>query len=170
MSDLISEKLQLTEGSLVLDYGCGLGRLSRELIRRHKCFVIGVDISSRMRALAVDWVGSPNFTACSAEYLPLMRECDAAICVWTLQHCLKPHDDLDNIKNAMKDWSKLFVVNSERRWLPTTHEGEQAWIDDKLDMKKIIPEKFSLVENGECDPAFVSDLPIQRPWWGLYVK
>src|SRR5215467_10909625 len=50
-------------GQCVLDYGCGIGRLSKPLVEKHNCKVIGVDISPNMRALAASCVGSDWFAA-----------------------------------------------------------------------------------------------------------
>ena len=47
--DEIGRALTLDSTSFVLDYGCGVGRLAKELIKRHQCHVLGVDISSSMR-------------------------------------------------------------------------------------------------------------------------
>ena len=41
---------------IIIDYGCGIGRLSKELIEKFDCKVLGVDISSSMRELAVNYV------------------------------------------------------------------------------------------------------------------
>ena len=45
----IGEFLNPTEQMLILDYGCGIGRLAKELINNHACRVLGVDISASMR-------------------------------------------------------------------------------------------------------------------------
>jgi SAM-dependent methyltransferase len=65
LTGLIADNLKLTAGSVVVDYGCGVGRLAKELISRHGCRVIGVDISANMRALADRYVGSG---------VPILRE------------------------------------------------------------------------------------------------
>ena len=38
--------------TVLLDYGCGIGRLARPLIERFGCAVLGVDASHSMRLLA----------------------------------------------------------------------------------------------------------------------
>src|SRR5258708_11203315 len=58
----ISRRLGVRNGSVVLDYGCGIGRLARELIRFRGCRVVGVDISDSMRGLAVDYVADERFS------------------------------------------------------------------------------------------------------------
>jgi hypothetical protein len=37
LADLIGQQCALRPDSLVLDYGCGIGRLAHELISRHNC-------------------------------------------------------------------------------------------------------------------------------------
>ena len=49
----MAEHLDLNINSLVLDYGCGIGRLSKALIERTGCFVIGIDIAQRMREMEI---------------------------------------------------------------------------------------------------------------------
>src|SRR5262249_29871734 len=55
---LIDARAKIGPETVVLDYGCGIGRMSKALIERYGCRVIGVDISPSMRALAVEYVGS----------------------------------------------------------------------------------------------------------------
>jgi SAM-dependent methyltransferase len=43
--NLILNRVNLDRNSLVLDYGCGIGRIAKELIKQTGCHVIGVDIS-----------------------------------------------------------------------------------------------------------------------------
>jgi len=40
LADPIAEQLPITADSRVLDYGCGIGRLAHELIRRHGCRIV----------------------------------------------------------------------------------------------------------------------------------
>jgi len=59
--DLIGQYLTIDRDSLLLDYGCGIGRVAKELIARYGCRVIGTDISAQMRALAPSYVNSTDF-------------------------------------------------------------------------------------------------------------
>jgi SAM-dependent methyltransferase len=52
LADRLVETMMPDESSLVLDFGCGIGRLAKAVIERSGCTVIGVDISARMRAYA----------------------------------------------------------------------------------------------------------------------
>jgi len=77
-ADLITNSISLSDRSLVLDYGCGIGLMAKALIDRHVCRVIGVDTSPSMRALAVGYVASDNFAA----RRPHARSHAAARCSW----------------------------------------------------------------------------------------
>ena len=45
LCDLLERRCPLDEQSWVLDHGCGIGRLAKELIKRHNCRGMGTDIS-----------------------------------------------------------------------------------------------------------------------------
>src|SRR4051812_31076405 len=57
LCDLMDEYVPVGVLSRVMDYGCGPGRVAKEVISRHQCTVFGVDISPPMRALAIDYLG-----------------------------------------------------------------------------------------------------------------
>ncbi|UYN94976.1 MAG: class I SAM-dependent methyltransferase [Enhydrobacter sp.] len=85
VADLIGGAVDVRRDTLPIDYGCGIDRLARELIGRHGCQVLGVDISARMRALAVDYVQSDRFFTCAPEMLDALvargLRADAAISI-----------------------------------------------------------------------------------------
>jgi 2-polyprenyl-3-methyl-5-hydroxy-6-metoxy-1,4-benzoquinol methylase len=87
--------------SLVLDYGCGIGRLSKAPIARHGCNVVGVDISPSMRSMAVGYVDSERFSAWSREELDeklgVGVAFDLAIWVRVLQHYPSVQEDVARI-------------------------------------------------------------------------
>ncbi|HWI29188.1 MAG TPA: class I SAM-dependent methyltransferase, partial [Stellaceae bacterium] len=122
LAGLIGADLRIGPGSLVLDYGCGIGRLAKELIARHGCRVIGVDISPSMRALAVGYVESDRFFACPPSMLDALAKAgfaaDAAFAVWVLQHCERPDEDIQRIRRALRPGGGLFVVNNRQRAVP----------------------------------------------------
>jgi SAM-dependent methyltransferase len=105
VADLVARHCGLGSGSVVLDYGCGIGRVAKELIARHGCHVIGVDISPGMRALSVEYVDSDGFFACSPASLMLLisggLRVDIAVSIWVLQHCLRPAEDIELLRRAI---------------------------------------------------------------------
>lgn len=169
LGELLSARLKVPAGGVVIDYGCGIGRVAKELIGRLGCHVIGVDISQDMRSLALGYVRSPNFSAVSPEVLRAMvrngLRVDAAISIWVIQHCLRPQEDLDLIKSAMKEGARLGVVNNRWRAVPTVGG---KWADDGLDARQLLEQTFRPLETAPFDPAVVSQLIADRCFWAIY--
>jgi trans-aconitate methyltransferase len=116
LAELLGSALDLKSGQMVVDYGCGVGRLSKALIERYDCLVLGVDSSASMRSLATDYVGSGAFSVVSRRTFDALSrggfKADAAVCVWVLQHCLQPAADIGLIRRALEDGCGLAVVNN----------------------------------------------------------
>lgn len=150
LADAIQNALAITADTVLIDYGCGIGRMAKELIRRHGCRVIGVDISNNMRILAPNYVQSSRFLACSPEMLDMLLArnfvADAAISIWVLQHCLRPAEDIDRIYRSLAPGSGLFVLNNLYRAVPTK---EKYWVNDGLDIKSLLRDRFSMAMEGK---------------------
>lgn len=152
LADLIHASLAITDESIVVDYGCGIGRMAKELISRYGCRVVGVDISPSMRALSVMYVQSDRFFCCT----PLMLEAlssrgfrfDAAVSIWVLQHCNQPSEDIARIRNALAADGRLFVLNNLTRVVPTVESGKFRWHDDGIDLKSMLQREFELEKEG----------------------
>jgi len=148
VADLIESSLSVTSDTTLIDYGCGIGRLAKELITRHGCRVIGVDISVNMRALAVDYVRSDRFFSCSPDMLDGLVErgftADAAFSVWVLQHCFRPGDDVARIHRSLAPGAGLFVLNNIHRAVPTN----EGWVNDGVDIKALLGGHFTLTDEG----------------------
>src|SRR5438552_1845471 len=99
----IVRSLEIGPETCVLDYGCGIGRLSKALIDQTGCRVVGVDFSKAMRLLAPEYVLSERFTVWSPEVLSKMVEkgfrVPRAICLWVLQHVHKPAEAIRLIES-----------------------------------------------------------------------
>ncbi|MSP48647.1 MAG: class I SAM-dependent methyltransferase [Alphaproteobacteria bacterium] len=128
--------------SRVLDFGCGLGRLSKWLIDTVGCRVVGVDISEGMRKLAADYVGSPKFSAVAYEAFradpALGGGFDAAFACYVLQHVERPDEDLPAIAVALRPGGRFLLVNARLRWVPTTH----GWVNDDVDVLALAGVSF----------------------------
>ena len=127
---LIREALALGPASRVLDFGCGLGRLSKWLIDNGGGEVVGVDISASMRTLALDYVGSPGFSVASYESFRadpgLGGGFDGAFACYVMQHVERPDLDLPAIAAGLRPGGRFLMANSQMRWVPTTH----GWAQD----------------------------------------
>jgi autotransporter strand-loop-strand O-heptosyltransferase len=166
LAGLIAENLKLSTRSVVVDYGCGVGRLARELIPRCGCRVVGVDISANMRSLAERYVASDKFSTCAPEGLDVFGEAfaDAALAVWVLQHCPSVGEDLERIRRALKTNGQMVVVNENHRCLPTI----RGWMSDGLDLEQILLSRFDLDARGRLDPEVVTKARSETTFWGLY--
>jgi ubiquinone/menaquinone biosynthesis C-methylase UbiE len=148
LADEIARALELNADACVLDYGCGIGRLAKALIERHNCFVLGVDISSKMRELAHGYVSSDRFAVCAPEMLDRMivqglRVTHVYAC-WVIQHCATPAADLGRIDAALARNGRAYVLNNLRRCVPT----DRGWVDDGISVEALLTAKFDLIEKN----------------------
>jgi SAM-dependent methyltransferase len=161
--ELLREHLRLGPESLLLDYGCGIGRMARALIAATGCRVVGVDISARMRALAAEHVADERFLAVSPAQLDGMVQhglrADAALAVWVLQHCLAPAEDIDRLGRALAPQGRLFVLNMPGRAVPAVQdaagEARFVWAADGIDVAALLRGRFAVTAAGVPDMARV---------------
>jgi len=161
--DIIEQEIDIRKESVVLDYGCGVGRIAKELIKRHGCYVIGADIAPNMQALAISYVASERFVACHPRALPLLNvKADIVISVWVLQHVENLSIEIGRIKQAMTARSNLFVVNERgSRFVPTS----KGWANDKIDVSAELKAEFECLSEGHLSPHVVGDEQSQRTFW-----
>ncbi|MGH6719342.1 MAG: class I SAM-dependent methyltransferase [Alphaproteobacteria bacterium] len=166
----ILEHLAPGRGDVVLDYGCGVGRLARELIRQAGCDVLGVDISRRMRSLAVDYVDSPRFTVLSPRMFETLiakgLRVDHGIAVWVLQHCHSPDRDIALIAAALAAGHRLFVVNGRQRCVPS----DRGWVNDRLDIAALLALRFTATGDVAFESPAVSPELAQSSFARIYAK
>jgi SAM-dependent methyltransferase len=166
VADLIGRSITITSDSMVLDYGCGIGRMAKELIARHGCRVVGVDISESMRALAVIYVQSDRFFTCSPTMLDAMIErgvrFDAAMSIWVLQHCHRPADDAARIRRGLGSNARLFVLNNLSRAVPTVEHG---WVNDNIDVKQLLSDEFALEDEGRLAREKTTASLVDASFW-----
>ncbi len=142
-TDLIIEALQPNEQSLLLDFGCGIGRIAKELIARVGCKVAGVDISASMRRLAVEHVASERFSALSSDEFERLAAngtgtFSGAYSIVVLQHVLDPAMELRRIAATCAGGAPLFVYNCINRCVPTN----LGFASDGQDVARLASEIF----------------------------
>lgn len=168
MADLICEKLRPQRGDLVLDYGCGVGRLSRAVRERADVGIWGVDISLNMRAMSQTYVKSSAFLASDPSMLDMARpQFKMAFAVWVLQHCHPLQANIDLLARSLTPGGLLFVANNAHRALPI---GNGLWGNDGLDVKAELTQTFELLEHGALDPEFTSPGLPELTFWAVYRK
>ena len=158
--DSLIKHLNITEDSVVLDFGVGIGRLAKAVIEKTNCTVIGVDISLDMLRESINYVSHKHYIPMPISAFRKMQQMnklkiDCAYSVWVLQHCLDFDDVYHLIRDALPDKGPFFVANTNRRWIPI--EGPEHWANDGVNIKERISEDFKLkhdltAEIAECLP------------------
>lgn len=164
---LIAEHMGVRPRHRVLDYGCGIGRLAKELIDRSGCSVVGVDTSVNMRALAPTYVRDDRFLSCPPSMLSSIADSHFAVSVWVLQHIPSVEAAIDEIRRHLQPAGQLFVVNCNRRFLPI--DGGK-WADDGKDVRDLLCARFNEVAHGQLDPEQTSRIMSQEAFWGVYQR
>lgn len=153
--------MKIGKDDLIIDFGCGIGRISKELIQRTGCKVIGVDISKSMRSQAVEYVNDERFTAISPDLLEQMLKkglrVNGIVCIWVLQHIPKPQKQISMLHNLLQKDGKLFLLNNLRSALPTN----VGWVDEGSDIKALMKESF-IESFMDVLPAMISSKKISE--------
>ena len=168
--NMLVNKLQISEGNTVIDYGCGIGRISKDLLEKINCTVVGVDISKSMRALAEFYCNSETFMSCSTTSLKNLTNtgfrANQAFCIWVLQHAEDPLYDLQILHDVLLDGGHFLVLNLDGRCLPTSG----GWKNDNINVKLEIEKIFKVVEYFSPPKGSITDLARLTSFCGLFQK
>jgi SAM-dependent methyltransferase len=166
--DRIVERFAISERHVVVDFGCGIGRMAKALIERTRCWVLGVDMSASMRQLAPGYVGSPKFAAIAPPMLDLLVargfRAEWAIAIWVIQHVARPEIDVTRLKAALGPEGGLFVANNVRRAVPT----DRGWAHDGVDVSALLEREFELAWRGALPADVGGDTLPQASFLAAY--
>lgn len=131
----------------VVDYGCGIGRLSKLLTQA----VIGVDISVTMRQLAEQYVRRTDFVTVSQVGFKILVDngfrAGGALAAWSLQHVAQPAFDIELIARSLNQGALFWVLNRPHRAIPALNDADELkWIDDEIDVYPLIDRHFDLIK------------------------
>lgn len=172
--ELISRSIRIRPGMVVLDYGCGIGRMAKALIEAADCTVIGLDISPNMLKLARDYVASPGFIPLTPPQFDALcgagLRVDAFISVWVLQHCFAPGVEIARICQALAPAGEGFVLNMPTRAVPAMIDGSTPaegfrWASDGIDVATLLREAFDVAAEGAPDPARTPNMADTGAFW-----
>ena len=168
--ELIRGRIPLRPDTLVLDYGCGIGRVAKVLIEATGCRVIGVDISASMRRQAIDYVGSDRFMVASPGQFDGLAAAglrvQAAIAIWVLQHCMSPAEDIARIRTSLSPDGQVFVLNMPKRAVPAvTADLQFTWVPDTVDVAGLLRGEFRPLAEGVPDPARTPNMADAGAYW-----
>ncbi|MDU2063642.1 MAG: class I SAM-dependent methyltransferase [Sporomusaceae bacterium] len=154
---------------LVLDFGCGVGRMSNPLVALGHS-VVGVDASENMRRFANEEVMGEAFTAISPAMLDQLLDAglqfDLALSVWVLQHCYDLIGDAGKIIRALKPGGGLFIVDMNHRAVPTN----AGWVNDGKNVFSHLSQELELVAKYRFDLAGAPANLRQHAWIGYFTK
>lgn len=152
------DDLKLVDNKFVVDFGCGMGRVSKELLARG-ARVIGVDISPSMLALAKEYVGNhKEFTAVSK--FTFNDVVDVYICIFSLQHTENPIKEIENIARSLKKGGHIILVNENIRFVPSGIDKNRfvIWNDDGINIREELGKRFKEVSSIPYRPRENSTL------------
>jgi SAM-dependent methyltransferase len=173
--ELIRQAFDLRPDMVVLDYGCGIGRMAKAMIDVFGCSVIGLDISPSMRTLAADYVSSERFLAVTPGQFDVLvgagLRVHAAVAVWVLQHCFAPADDIARIRRGLIPGGSLFVLNMPKRAVPAVrvapgaNGGEFMWATDDIDVAAQLRTAFLVEAEGAPDRSRTPNMANVGAYW-----
>jgi SAM-dependent methyltransferase len=170
IADDICSFIDLSEESTIVDFGCGIGRISKELISRSGCAALGLDISQSMLELAVGYVSSPRFRPVTRPYLQNMIhngiKVDACVSLWVIQHCPRPLQEISLIKSILKDGGHFYILNNLYSAIPTN----LGWVNDGTDIRQVLENNFELESYSQLPAKYTSEQLAENSFIGKFIK
>lgn len=158
----------INRNSIVLDFGVGVGRLSKMMIDAFDCTVVGVDISEKMLNHATEYVGNSKFIPMTIDELKITELAFTnAIAVWTLQHSIDVVGDLSLIKRKLASNSRVFVFEEKSPCIPVQSDTNIPWFILKRSNFNVIEKTFKL-EQHSTFPRHLNITENNNSWYGFY--
>ena len=133
----------ITSDSLVLDFGCGMGRVSKKLVETFGCKVIGTDISKRMLMFAEQYVHNPD--KFQSKFAHDTCDVDVIIAALVLQHVEDPEKEIKHLYSVLKPGGHLVLLNEAKRFVPIGVDKNMyvIWNDDGIVINEVMSKYFT---------------------------
>jgi cyclopropane fatty-acyl-phospholipid synthase-like methyltransferase len=167
---IIDASMQMDSKSVVLDWGCGIGRVSKMLIDRYQCKVVGVDLQPKMLEYAKDYVNSDLFSTknYSEIYSNFFRdEFTHVFSCWVFQHSDKIQYEIPLIYESMRYDSKMFVLELDKKAIPNKNGG---FYDDGITTRSVLEKFFSPEIIGKMPIKYTTKKIRDMSWWAILNK
>jgi len=150
----------------ILDYGCGVGRLAKEILTQDSTSsVVGLDASRDMLVQATNYINDARFTTVHSSELIGYDKFDLVYCVYVLQHCpaIEMRDALAKIHYNLKDDGLFVYCSSDYRMAIRYDNG--GFFDDRflgVNIREEISRFFEPVENLFSDEELLQNSVVKN--------
>lgn len=137
-TDWLKQRIGIQDGGVVVDYGCGIGRVAKMLDRP----VLGVDLSIIMLQYAVEYVGRKDFVAASPiafrELVHSGFRASGAVAIWSLQHVADLYETVEVLMTGLQAGAPLYVLDLFERHVPGMQGDEFVMVNDGRDLSQAL--------------------------------
>ena len=148
----LAKRIFFPGGDLVIDYGCGTGRVSKLFNRP----VIGVDISPTMRSYALEYVNRTTFATVTPQCFRAMvaagMRADGAMAIWAFQHVDEIEATVHVLMTGIKPKGLFWLLDLCERNVPALDkDGKLIMINDRKDMLSMLESWCDLEKEEKLD-------------------
>lgn len=160
---------EIDENSVVLDWGCGIGRLSKAMIDQFNCRVVGVDITAKMSEYSLEYVNSDRFsildypTSLQGLGKNVFTHC---VSVWVFQHSNRLNIEIPMIYQSLKNNGKLFLTESDKKTIPS----KDGFFDDGVPTRSVLEKLFDIETGGRIPQKHTTSRIRSMSWWAILTR